>query len=109
MAQVRGLFVNPAFNNNSCALCTTTFEVAKLLALAAPEQGPAFFVFLCEQFKLSSSCNAMFGATTYGPVLTQVLANADVAGYDGSVSARSPPPRLTEELTFSSPLFMFVR
>ena len=31
----------------------------------------------------------MFGATVLGPVLTQVVANADVAGYDGTVCARS--------------------
>ncbi|KAI9455922.1 Metallo-dependent phosphatase-like protein [Lactarius psammicola] len=83
ITQVQGLFVNSAFTNNSCALCTATLQVAKLLALAAPEQGPAFTVFLCQQFKLSTRCNTTFGATTLGPVLTQVFANADVAGYDG--------------------------
>ena len=87
MAQAQGLFVNPSFTNDSCALCIATFQIAKLLALAAPEQGPAFFVFLCEQFKLSSTCNTTFGATTYGSVLTQVFANADIAGYDGRVGA----------------------
>jgi hypothetical protein len=74
-----------------------------LLALAAPEQGPAFFVFLCQQFKLSFSCNATFSATTLGPVLTQVLANADVAGHDGRVGVRSHLRRLTEALTCPSP------
>ncbi|KAH9178518.1 Metallo-dependent phosphatase [Lactarius sanguifluus] len=83
IAQVQGLSVNSAFANNSCAFCTATLQVAKLLALSAPDQGPAFTVFLCQQFKLSSSCNTTFGATTLGPVLTQVFANADVAGYDG--------------------------
>lgn len=55
IAQVQGLFVNPAFTDNPCSLWTTTPEVAKLLVLAAPEQGPAFFVFLCQQFKLSEN------------------------------------------------------
>ncbi|KAI9444617.1 Metallo-dependent phosphatase-like protein [Lactarius indigo] len=83
IAQVQGLFVNTAFANNSCALCTATLQVAKLLALSAPDQGPAFTVFLCQQYKLSTRCNTTFGATTLGPVLTQVFANADVSGYDG--------------------------
>ncbi|KAI0308376.1 Metallo-dependent phosphatase-like protein [Multifurca ochricompacta] len=83
IAQVQGLFANTAFASNTCALCTATLEVAKFLSLAAPDQGPAFTVFLCQQFKLSSSCNTTFGATTLGPVLTQVFANADVSGYDG--------------------------
>ncbi|KAF8274298.1 sphingomyelin phosphodiesterase [Lactarius quietus] len=83
IAQAQGLFVNPAFTNDSCALCTATFEIAKFLSLAAPEQGPAFFVFLCQKFGLSNSCNTTYGATTYGSVLTQVFANADIAGYDG--------------------------
>ena len=60
-----------------------------MLALAAPDQGPAFSVFLCQQYKLSSSCNTTYGATTYGSVLTQVFANADVSGYDGKVGGRS--------------------
>ncbi|KAN0134393.1 Metallo-dependent phosphatase-like protein [Lactarius tabidus] len=85
IAQVQGLFVNPSFTSDSCTLCTATLQVAKFLSLAAPEQGPAFFVFLCQQLQLSSSCNTTYGATTYGSVLTQVLANADVAGYDGTM------------------------
>ncbi|KAI0299797.1 Metallo-dependent phosphatase-like protein [Russula brevipes] len=72
--QVQWLLASPAFTNN-----------AKFLSLAAPEQGPLFFVFLCQQFKLYSACNTTFGATTLGPVLTQVLANADVVGYDGQL------------------------
>ncbi|KAI9455924.1 Metallo-dependent phosphatase-like protein [Lactarius psammicola] len=95
IAQVQGLFINSAFANNSCALCTATLLVAKLLALAAPEQGPAFTVFLCQQLKLSTRCNTTFGATTLGPVVTQVLANADVAGYDGRALPPTPALNLT--------------
>ena len=73
------------FRNNSCALCIAVLQVAKFLSLAAPEEGPAFFVFACEGFKISSACNTTFGPTTLGPVLTQVLANANVSGYDGQV------------------------
>ena len=59
-------------------------------------------MFLCQQYGLSSSCNTTYGATTYGNVLTQVLANADVSGYDGTVGVcphvlkhqLTPPPAL---------------
>jgi sphingomyelin phosphodiesterase len=101
MAQVQGLAVNPTFSNNSCALCITVLEIAKLIALATPEQGPAFFVFLCQEFQLTDNidkCDANYGATTFGSVLTQVLANADVAGYDGTVGdsfSRCPRKALT--------------
>ena len=61
-------------------------EVAKFLAMAAPEEGPGFAVTLCEKYKFSSTCAASYGIDALGGVLTQVIANADVAGYDGQVS-----------------------
>lgn len=85
MTQVQGLANNPTFSNDECALCIAVLEIAKFLSLATPEQGPAFFVFLCQEFQLDDKCDATYGATTFGSVLTQVLANADVAGYDGTV------------------------
>ncbi|KAI0253189.1 Metallo-dependent phosphatase-like protein [Lactifluus subvellereus] len=90
--QAQGLFNNPDFVSNTCARCIATLEIAKLLSLAAPEQGPAFAVFLCQQFKISNACNTTFGATTLGPVLTQVFANADVAGYDGRLLCQTFVP-----------------
>lgn len=89
ITQVQELFVNSVFSNDSCATCIATLGIAKFLSLAAPDQGPAFTAFLCQQYKLSTTCNTTYGATTYGPVLTQVFANADVSGYDGKVSACS--------------------
>ena len=68
-------------------LCTGALQVGKFLALAAPEQGPAFALFLCQQFQLSSTCNNTYSSTTLGPVITQVLAYANVSGYDGQVRA----------------------
>ena len=68
-------------------LCTGALQVGKVLALAAPEQGPAFALFLCQQFQLSSTCNNTYSSTTLGPVITQVLAYANVSGYDGQVRA----------------------
>jgi hypothetical protein len=104
ITQAQWLANSTVFANNSCALCTATLQVAKFLSLAAPEQGPAFFVFLCQQFKLTSTCNTTYGATTLGPVLTQVLANADVTGYDGRVRLSSsgwdPEPHLVSPILF---------
>ncbi|KAI0003863.1 Metallo-dependent phosphatase [Russula compacta] len=88
-AQVKSLLNNTAIANNSCAQCLASLEVAKFLSLAAPEQGPAFAVFLCQQFKLSSTCNTTYTATTLGSVLTQVFAYADVGGYDGRLICSS--------------------
>ncbi|KAH9996082.1 Metallo-dependent phosphatase [Russula vinacea] len=85
ISQVKWLFANPATANNSCTLCTGTLQVGKFLALAAPEQGPAFALFLCQQFRLSNTCNNTYSSTTYGPVITQVLAYANVSGYDGQL------------------------
>jgi sphingomyelin phosphodiesterase len=94
ISQLKWLFTNPAIANNPCTLCTAALQIAKFLSLAAPEQGPAFFVALCQQLKLSSSCNNTFGPTTLGPVLTQVLAFANVSGYDGQVRAVALEPRI---------------
>ena len=85
MAQVQSLANNPTISNDSCTLCVTILEIAKFLSLATPEQGPAFFVFLCQEFQLADNCDVTYGATSFGSVFTQVLANADAAGYDGTV------------------------
>ncbi len=87
LSQMKWLFSNPATADNSCTLCIASLQIAKFLSLAAPEQTPPFFVSLCQQFKLSSSCNNTFGATALGSVLTQVVANVNVLGYDGQVRA----------------------
>lgn len=85
--QLKWLFANPTITSNKCALCIASLQIAKFLSLSAPEQGPPFFVLLCQQFQLSSSCNSTYSATTLGPVLTQVVANANISGYDGQVCA----------------------
>jgi hypothetical protein len=90
--QVKWLFANPTIAISKCTLCTASLQIAKFLSLAAPEQTPPFFVFLCQQFKLSSSCNSTFSATTLGSVLTQVVANANISGYDGQVRAVTLEP-----------------
>jgi len=84
MAQVQSIFANPIFSS-SCSRCQATLEIAQFLALAAPEQGPSMAVFLCNEFNISSACEANFGLNALGPIVTQVLANADVGGFDGQV------------------------
>jgi hypothetical protein len=81
------LFATPSIASNSCTLCTASLQIAKFLSQAAPEKGPAFAVFLCQQFKISSTCNQTYTFTTLGSVLTQVFAYANISGYDGQVRA----------------------
>jgi len=66
-------------------LCSATLQIGKFLSLAAPEQASTYFILLCERFGFSGNCTTAFGVRMFGPVLVQVLANADVAGYDGQV------------------------
>ena len=86
LAQVKSISINPVFGTNQCARCQASLEVAKFLALSAPDQGSNFTVALCEYFNHSSTCEASYGSLTLGPVLTQVMSFADVGGYDGQVS-----------------------
>jgi sphingomyelin phosphodiesterase len=87
ISQVKWLFATPSIASNNCALCTASLQVAQFLSQAAPEQGPAFAYFLCQQFKISSTCNKSYTATTLGSVFTQVFAYANISGYDGQVRA----------------------
>lgn len=97
--QFKWLVASTATATNTCTLCIAALQVAKSLSLAAPEQGPPFFVFLCQQFKLSSACNNTFSSTTLGSVLTQVVAYANISGYDGQVCAVALEPRIRCFLT----------
>ncbi|EJD54425.1 sphingomyelin phosphodiesterase [Auricularia subglabra TFB-10046 SS5] len=69
----------------TCAKCLASLEVAKFLVLAAPELGPTLAVDLCERFQLSSTCGTTYSRLALGSVITQVVANADVGGYDGQM------------------------
>ncbi|KAJ7757507.1 sphingomyelin phosphodiesterase [Mycena metata] len=83
IAQIISISTNPVFAGNTCAQCQAGLEVAKFLALAAPEQGPSLAVELCFHFKFSSTCGTSFSRLALGSVITQVIANANVGGYDG--------------------------
>ncbi|KAG1890807.1 sphingomyelin phosphodiesterase [Suillus subluteus] len=83
VAQIKSIAVNPMFS--TCARFQASLEVAKFLALAAPEQGTNLALTLCEYFNYSSSCEKSYGPLVMGPILTQVVSFADVGGYDGQV------------------------
>ncbi|KAJ7665113.1 sphingomyelin phosphodiesterase [Mycena polygramma] len=85
IAQIVAISTNPMFGTNTCARCQAGLEVAKFLALAAPEQGPELAVQLCFHFKFSSTCGTTYSRLALGSVITQVIANANVGGYDGQL------------------------
>jgi len=78
--------------NDKCTACISILQIGQFLSLAAPEQGPEFFVFLCQQLKLPFTCEKEFSVTAYGSVLTQVFAQAKVREYDGQVRIWSQLP-----------------
>ncbi|KAH9937350.1 uncharacterized protein B0H18DRAFT_1081562 [Fomitopsis serialis] len=83
--QISTIANSSVFAGDSCAACLAGLEVAKFLALAAPEQGPNLAVALCEAFDYSDDCATEYGVYTLGTPITQVIAYADVGGYDGQV------------------------
>lgn len=105
ITQIKSIAQNPVFSTNKCARCQASLEVAKFLALSAPDQGPNLAVTLCEYFNFSSVCQANYGPLALGPIFTQVLAYANVGGYDGELicaeflSLCSLPPTLPLDLT----------
>ncbi|KAJ7201347.1 Metallo-dependent phosphatase [Mycena pura] len=84
-AQIVAISTNPTFGDNKCARCQAGLEVAKFLALASPENGPLLAVQVCEHFNFSSDCGTSFSRLALGSVITQVVANANVGGYDGQL------------------------
>ncbi|KAJ3489575.1 hypothetical protein NLI96_g2003 [Meripilus lineatus] len=83
--QIISISTNPTFGTNTCSRCQAALEVAKFLAMAAPDQGPALAVAICFHFQPSSDCGTQFSQLGLGSVITQVVANADVGGYDGQM------------------------
>jgi len=85
VTQLRSISTNSFFTNDTCASCQAALEIGKFVSLATPSNGPAFFIEFCNTFKLSSTCSVTYDRANSGAVLTQVVANADVGGYDGQV------------------------
>lgn len=100
-AQVLSIASNPTFGDNNCARCQAALQVGKFLALAAPEEGPAFAVRVCEHFNFNKDCATQFGIFQLGSVITQVIANSDVGGLDGQVTPVLPSrtPSVYRDLT----------
>lgn len=74
------------FLHDSCAACQAALLPAKFAFLAAPSLASNITVALCETLGLAGSaeaCEVGFGQFGLANVLTQVISNADVAGYDG--------------------------
>ncbi|EIN13842.1 Metallo-dependent phosphatase [Punctularia strigosozonata HHB-11173 SS5] len=84
LEQIRSIASN-ANLESTCAKCQAGLEVAKFVALAAPEMGPELAVTLCDEFEFSNTCGNQFSVLALGSVITQVVANADVAGLDGQL------------------------
>ena len=83
--QITTIANSSVFAGDSCTACLAGLEVAKFLALAAPEQGPNLAVALCEAFDYADDCATWYSFYTFGTPITQVIAYADVGGYDGQV------------------------
>ncbi|PPQ90943.1 hypothetical protein CVT25_008254 [Psilocybe cyanescens] len=105
-AQLKSLSSSPIFGADACARCQAALEIGKFISLATPANGPAFFVQFCQTFNLASTCEVTYGRFTgVGSVLTQVVANADVGGYDGQAicqnffSMCASPPTVSLDLT----------
>ncbi|KAF5392498.1 hypothetical protein D9757_002323 [Collybiopsis confluens] len=84
IAQIKAIASSTLFNG-TCSKCIASMEVAKFLALSAPEQGPILAVELCNFFNFSTTCNATFGPDALGSVITQVVGNADMGNLDGQM------------------------
>ncbi|KAL5530987.1 hypothetical protein ACEPAG_3863 [Sanghuangporus baumii] len=80
---------NSPFLNDSCAACQSALAIIKFVALAVPQEGPAAVLGLCHLFPglgmTPEQCIVNVGPLTLGSVITQVLANANVMGYDGQL------------------------
>ncbi|KAJ7721427.1 Metallo-dependent phosphatase [Mycena maculata] len=85
IAQIIAISTNPNFEGNKCAQCQAGLAVAKFLALASPESGPDLAVQLCYYFDFSTTCGTSYSHLSLGSVITQVIANANVGGYDGQL------------------------
>jgi len=105
VAQLKSISASPIFSGDTCGRCQAILEVAKFVSLSTPSNGPAFFIEFCSTFKLSNTCNVTYGQSSgIGSVLTQVVANADVAGYDGQVCTHKIIPEQITELTYMDDL-----
>jgi sphingomyelin phosphodiesterase len=85
LQQLANIAASPFYAGNTCGACMASLQVAKFVVLANPKVGPELAVAACNQFQYSKTCEASYGSRGLGAVITQVVANADVGGYDGQM------------------------
>lgn len=99
---------NSAFTD-SCSKCVAALSIGQMVAKIAPSHLPDAMVQLCQTtgFSTNATCESNYEAGNFGAVLTQVLAEADVAGLDGryicsslSTTFCSAPPVIPAKATF---------
>lgn len=83
LSQIKSIVSNPVID--SCAKCQSSLSIAKMLVLAAPEQGPLLAEAVCVYFNYSSTCYNEFSELALGSIFTQVVALGDMGGYDGQL------------------------
>ncbi|KAF8553428.1 sphingomyelin phosphodiesterase [Imleria badia] len=84
-SQIQSIATNPALYGDSCAKCQASMSIAKMLVLAAPEQGPFLAEAVCEYFNYSTTCYDEYSRLALGSVFSQVVALGDMGGYDGQL------------------------
>ncbi|KLO07261.1 sphingomyelin phosphodiesterase [Schizopora paradoxa] len=102
---------NSPFAGNPCAQCQAALIALKAIALVVPDLGHLGTEALCNAFSLSSDCSDVFGPHDMGPLIIQMIANSNTAGYDGQAFCSKylgmcpPPPTPELNLTgwFKSP------
>ncbi|KIJ13539.1 hypothetical protein PAXINDRAFT_13661 [Paxillus involutus ATCC 200175] len=105
LAQIQSIATNPALSNDTCAQCQASLSIAKMLVLAAPEQGPLLAEAVCEYFNYSTTCYDEYSRLALGSVFTQVVALGDMGGYDGQLICANQmnlcpvPPTVPLDLT----------
>ncbi|KAF8836600.1 sphingomyelin phosphodiesterase [Paxillus ammoniavirescens] len=105
LAQIQSIATNPALSNDTCAQCQASLSIAKILVLAAPEQGPLLAEAVCEYFNYSTTCYDEYSRLALGSVFTQVVALGDMGGYDGQLICANEmslcpvPPTVPLDLT----------
>ncbi|KAH0828939.1 sphingomyelin phosphodiesterase [Lanmaoa asiatica] len=85
LSQIQSIATNPALTGGTCAQCQASLTIAKMLVLAAPEQGPLLAEAVCEHFNYSTTCYNEYSRIALGSVFSQVVALGDMGGYDGQL------------------------
>lgn len=83
LAQIQAITSNPIFGDDTCTKCQASLAIGKMLVLASPEQGPLLAEAVCEYFNYSTTCYDEYSVLALGSTFSQVIALADVGGYDG--------------------------